>query len=110
MTSKQDFAIREEDSEGRRRVILHGKLDPLAVPQLQGAIARLCTGRRTTIVLDLRPLSSVDSAGMHALVAAYETMREHGHDLRMLPGATIADVHELADVLAGLPLLAPADR
>ncbi|HUA75825.1 MAG TPA: STAS domain-containing protein [Solirubrobacteraceae bacterium] len=107
MPGEQAFAIEEDRSEGRRRVILRGNLDPSAIPQLQGAIVRLCEGRRATVVLDLRELGSIDSVGMHAVMAAYETMRERGHDVRVLPGARVRDVQELTTVLAGLPLLAP---
>jgi anti-anti-sigma factor len=109
MPDKQAFTIEEDGSGGRRRLRLRGGLDVIAAPQLQGAVARLCAGPRATIVLDLRELSSVDSVGMHALMAAYETTREHGHELRTLPGARIEDVRELTTVLAGLPLLALAD-
>jgi anti-anti-sigma factor len=102
--SGEQFAI-EEDGDGRhRRLILRGRLDLLSVPRAQGAIARLCEGARATVVLDIRALSSVDSVGMHVLIAAFEAASERGHDLRVLPGARIRDVRDLTDVLAGLPL------
>jgi anti-anti-sigma factor len=106
-SEQQTFAIQERSSTAGRRLLLRGAMRPTDASLLQSAFARICDGRRTRIVLDLRELTSIDSAGMHCLIAAYETAREHGHELEITPGPRIEDVHQLIDVLAELPLLTP---
>ena len=103
-----DTASLQGGPDEQRAQVLH----LAAAPRAQGAINRLCEGARATIVIDLRELTSVDSVGMHTLMAACEAASDRGHDLRVLPGARIRNVQELTDVLAGLPLLdsAGSDR
>ncbi len=107
--AKPDFAIEEYASEGNRGLVLRGTMRVADSSLLQNTIARIVEGRRTRIVLDLRELKAIDSSGMHSLVAAFETAREHGHDLETVPGSRIRDVHQLIGLLAELPLLASAD-
>lgn len=110
MSSEQpSFAIEERSSAGGRRLVLRGAMRPVDASLLQSVFARLCDGPRTRIVLDLRELTAIDSAGMHCLTAAYETAREHGHDLEIVPGSQIEDVHQLIELLAELPLLASTE-
>jgi anti-anti-sigma factor len=103
------FAIEERPSTGGRRLALSGAMGASDASLLQSVIARICDGRRTRVVLDLRALTSIDSVGMHCLAAAFDTAQEHGHELELVPGSRIGDVHELTEVLAGLPLHAPGD-
>lgn len=105
---KPSFAIEEHPLAAGRCLVLRGAMHLADTSQLQGAFARLCDGRRTRIVLDLRELTAIGSAGMHCLTSAYETAREHGHELEVIPGSRIEDVHQLIEVLAGLPLLGPS--
>lgn len=110
MSSDQpSFAIEEHASTAGRRLVLRGAMRPADSSLLQSVVARICSGRRTRIVLDLRALTAIDSAGMHCLTAAYETAREHGHELELVPGSQIEDVHQMIEVLAELPLLAPVN-
>jgi anti-anti-sigma factor len=102
---KLKFAIEERPSADNHGLVLRGALRPADASQLQSAVARICEGRRTRVVLDLRELASIDSAGMHCLIAAYDAIRERGHELEVPPGSQIEDVHQLIEVLAGLPLL-----
>lgn len=111
MTSeKPKFAIEELPARAHHRLVLRGAMGPADTTQLQSAIARICTGRRTRIILDLRQLASIDSAGMHCLTAAYQAAREHGHELDVVPGSQIEEAHQLIEVLESLPLHALADR
>ncbi len=103
------FAIEERSLAPDRCLVLRGMMRLADASQLQSAFARLCDGRRTRIVLDLRELTAIDSAGMHCLTSAYETAKEHGHELEVIPGSRIEHVHQLIEVLAGLPLLEPVD-
>lgn len=100
------FAIEEMPAEAHHRLVLRGAMGHADGSQLQSTMDRICAGRRTRIVLDLRQLESIDSAGMHCLTAAYQTAKEHGHELDVAPGSPIEGVQQLIDVLAGLPLLA----
>jgi len=68
-------------------IALHGELDiataPVLALQLKGAIAR----RHTLIVLDLRGLEFIDSAGLHALIDAGRRARETHSELRLTRGS-----------------------
>ncbi len=105
----QSFAIEEHPSEANCRLVLRGAMRPAHASLLQSVFARICDGRRSRIVIDLHELTAIDSVGMHCLAAAYETARAHGHDLEIAPGPRIDDVHQLAERLAELPLLASRD-
>lgn len=104
--SEPDFAIEEYASEGNLGLVLRGSMRMADSSLLQNTIARICEGRRTRILLDLRELTAIDSTGMHCLISAFETSRERGHDLEVVPGSEIHDVHDLIGLLAELPLLA----
>lgn len=103
------FAIEERPATAGHRLALSGAMCAENASLLQIVVARICGGRRTRLVLDLRALTAIDSVGMHCLAAAFGTAQEYGHELELVPGSRIADVHELSAVLAELPLLAPDD-
>jgi anti-anti-sigma factor len=104
VASERSFAVEEVPSGASRRLLLRGAMQLADAPLLQSVIARVSAGPRTRIVLDLGQLTSIDSAGMHCLMAAYETARQHGHELEVPPGLRIRDVRELTEVLESLPL------
>jgi ABC-type transporter Mla MlaB component len=106
---KRKFAIEERSSASDHFLVLRGAMGPADASQLRGVIDRICGGRRTRVVLDLRGLTSIDSAGMHCLSAAYDAACEHGHLLEVMPGSRIENAHQMIDVLAGLPLQALGD-
>jgi anti-anti-sigma factor len=87
----------------RDRVVLelHGELDLLGAPMLQGEIEKVEQDAPGIVVLDLEDLQFVDSAGLRVILAAHERLHEHGQELALTRGTeqvqrlfTIAGVSE----------------
>src|SRR6185437_10496220 len=68
------FNIRQEDREGRYRLVLQGELGLPGAEELEAAITRLCTAGALEIELDLRELTFMDSQGLRAILAAREAL------------------------------------
>ncbi len=102
---KPSFTIEEIVSPESHRLVLRGAMRLSDAGELQNAVARLCGAPRTRVTLDLQGLTAIGSAGMHCLMAAYESAREHGHELAVAPAQRIEDAHQLIEILAELPLL-----
>jgi anti-sigma B factor antagonist len=66
-------------------VTLKGRLAPEdGETPLSGLIDRLLRENRTKLVLDLRDVTYIDSAGLGLLVAKYVGVRRRGGDLRLV--------------------------
>jgi anti-sigma B factor antagonist len=96
----------------RDRVIVRvvGELDLAAAPDVGITIRELLGAGFTSIVVDLRELTFLDSAGVHMLVAAERSVAGHDGTLSLMPGPrSVQRVFELTgtDTLfalgAGLP-------
>jgi anti-sigma B factor antagonist len=84
-----------------------GELDIATAPQLERTLRELQSGTHL-VVLDLRELEFIDSAGVHAIVNASIRARKAGHRLVLVHGspnvnrtfalAGISDEVEIADV------------
>jgi anti-anti-sigma factor len=89
-------------SEPDRVVLeLHGELDLLGAPLLQQEIEKAEIQATGIVVLDLKDLEFIDSAGLRVILAAHERSRQHGQELALTPGSeqvqrlfTIAGVNE----------------
>ena len=67
--------------EGRVVLGLHGELDLLGAPMLErGDRPRLRADEPAAMVLDLRDLQFVDSAGLRVILAAHERSRREGKE------------------------------
>ncbi len=89
--------------QGKGRVVLglHGELDLLGAPMLEEEIAKAEAGAPGIVVLDLRDLQFVDSAGLRVILAAHERSRRGGREFALTQGSeqvqrlfTIAGVSE----------------
>lgn len=86
---------------------LHGELDLLGAPLLQEEIAKVEPDGPGIVVLDLRELEFVDSAGLRVILAARERSQRHGREFALTPGSeqvqrlfTIAGVSEHLRIIA----------
>jgi anti-anti-sigma factor len=98
------FDIRQEDTEGRYRLVLTGELDMAGADKLEAAITRLCTAGALEIELDLRQLTFIDSQGLRAILAARETCADHHAEYFLIRGdhpaqQRLFEVTGLLDVL-----------
>ena len=88
---------------GEDRVVLGlaGELDLLGAPLLEEQIAKAEAETAGLVVLDLRELQFVDSAGLRVILAAHERARREGREFALTQGSeqvqrlfTIAGVSE----------------
>jgi anti-sigma B factor antagonist len=85
----------------RDRVVigLRGELDLLSAPLLQAEIENHGIQDAEMVVLDLRDLRFVDSAGLRMILAAHERSHQHGQTFALSRGS--AQVQRLLSI-AGL--------
>jgi RND superfamily putative drug exporter len=91
------FAVEVHDDGGAARVVVRGELDLLTAETFA---ARPAAVRSPRVVVDLRELSFLDSAGLRELVLAQRRAREAGHELvlRKRAGTPIAHVLAISGV------------
>ncbi|MER5436465.1 STAS domain-containing protein [Streptomyces sp. NPDC002588] len=65
-------------------VTLQGEIDLLAVPELAARLDALTEGPRPDLVLDLRPVSFIDCAGLGVLCRALRRARARHGRLRLV--------------------------
>jgi anti-sigma B factor antagonist len=84
--------IASELSDGRARMRLQGELDLATVGAAETAIAELEREPDvTTLVIDLRTLRFMDSAGLHLVLGADARARERGRRLVVVRGPEAVD-------------------
>ena len=100
-TTSEHLRIDVRNEADRVVLELHGELDLLGAPSLQGEIEKVEATAPAILVLDLESLQFVDSAGLRVILAAHERSREQGHELAVTRGSeqvqrlfTIAGVSE----------------
>ena len=77
---------------GRRsvRLVMEGELDIAGAPLLTDALRDIDPGARRVIpravILDLRAVTFLDSAGLHALIEARDACRERGWEMLVVRG------------------------
>ena len=82
----RSFTTRIDERNGVTRLALWGELDLSTVPFLIEQLTALEQVGGSTIMLDLRELTFIDSSGLHAIVQAYRRSELNRHQL-LLVGA-----------------------
>jgi anti-sigma B factor antagonist len=85
-------------------VRLAGELDLAAAPVAAASVDELLDAGRGPIVVDLRPLRFLDSAGVHTLLSAQRAAQRRRCALSLLRGP--AHVHRVFEATGTEPLLA----
>ena len=84
--------VSSERSDGRALLALEGELDLATVGDAGAALAELERGSPpATVIIDLRPLRFMDSAGLHFVLGADSRARERGHRLLIVRGPDAVD-------------------
>jgi anti-anti-sigma factor len=79
---------------------LRGELDRLNVDMVEAAIRELAAETTTRLVLDVRDLEFIDSAGLRTLSRAHNLLAEGGHALVVRgPSPAIVRLIELVGLL-----------
>jgi anti-anti-sigma factor len=86
MSAQELFRIRQEDRQGRYRLVLSGELDLHGAAELEDAITRLCEAGALEIEIDLREIVFIDSPGVRAMLWAREKCAEHRSQFFIIPG------------------------
>lgn len=60
-----------------------GRVDSDTAPELEDALTKLLQDNRNKIVLNLQDVDYMSSAGLRAMVKAYQTAKKSGGDVRL---------------------------
>ena len=99
------FNVRQEERDHRYRLILSGELDIACAPELEATITRLCTAGALEIELDLREVTSMDSTGIRAILAARDSCAKHHAAFFLVPSSRpdLGRLSELTRLLDAVP-------
>ncbi|HJU82704.1 MAG TPA: STAS domain-containing protein [Holophagaceae bacterium] len=76
-----DLSIEVRETGGVAVVLPAGFINAHTVRDFEGALERLVSDRRYTILLNCKDLSYISSAGLGAIMGLIETVRENGGDI-----------------------------
>jgi len=102
-----ELRINHEADGPRHTLVLTGELDLATAGELKTTIEGLCGDHASEIVLDLRRLDFLDSAGARAVAGAQEHCRERHCDFSLTPFSLtpnhqpIKRLYELSGLLSG---------
>lgn len=82
----EPFAVATHRVGGRHHVCPAGELDLVTAPILERDLSRIECGGSEPIVLDLRLLTFIDSAGLHLLERAHQRSLRDGNRLVVIAG------------------------
>jgi anti-sigma B factor antagonist len=98
-----DFFCETRPDRELALVRVAGELDFGAAPQLAAAVDELLDVGHARIVIDLRALEFLDSAGVHTLLSAHAAAQRRGAALRLVRGSS--RVHRVFELTATDSLL-----
>ena len=102
---EQPFEITVEEREGHALVGLCGEFDLAAVEAMETALRPL-EARFSTVILDLRRVTFLDSTRLRAIVSADARSRKNGFELKIVRGyGSVQKLLYLAGLDKFLPLL-----
>ncbi len=77
------LSINTSVDSGASIVTVSGRVDSETAPQLDDALAQLAAGGKNKIVLDLKGVDYISSAGLRAIVKAGQAAQKSGGELRL---------------------------
>lgn len=90
---------------------LHGELDLVGAPLLQGEIESAAVEGAPLIVLDLEDLQFIDSSGLRVILSAHERARERGQAFALTRGSQqVQRLLSIAGVSGHLQIIASPDE
>jgi len=108
-----DKHLRIDLRSERDRVVLalHGELDLVGAPLLQGEIESAAVEGAPLIVLDLEDLQFIDSSGLRVILSAHERARERGQAFALTRGSQqVQRLLSIAGVSGHLHIIASPDE
>jgi anti-anti-sigma factor len=95
VTADKHLRIATRSEQDRVVIALHGELDLVGAPLLQGEIETDVVEAAPLIVLDLEDLQFIDSSGLRVILSAHERARERGQAFALTRGS-----HQVQRLLA----------
>lgn len=91
VTTAEQFACEmQAGGRGAAWVSIRGELDLASAPEFRNALDE-ALGRALLVIIDLRALTFIDSAGLHAIIDADARARGSGHRLVLIRGSGQVD-------------------
>ncbi len=97
-----DFEIHKENKNGVIIVRVSGMLDAHTTPQMEKAFEDLISEGNYKVVVNLKDLDYISSAGLGVFMAYVETMRENKGDIKFAEASE--KIYSVFDLL-GFPVL-----
>jgi anti-sigma B factor antagonist len=98
------FSVVADATNDGLRLSLCGDLDLSSVPEFERAVLRARRARPSTLVLDLRRLSFLDSCGLRAVLSVHRSCAPGGPALSVIAGEQARRMFDLTGVAESLPL------
>jgi anti-anti-sigma factor len=100
----ESFGCEIDPERDAVRIRPHGALDMGAAPKLEAQIAELIAAGFRRLIIDLRSLDFMDSAGLHLMLELDAHARSDGITLTLVPGPpAVQRVFEITGTEAALP-------
>jgi anti-sigma B factor antagonist len=87
MSLDEELQIVPREAPDRVIFELSGELDMAGSARLTEAVSEAEFGETSTVVLDLRRVSFLDSTGLKAIFTIRNVVREHGRQFAVTPGS-----------------------
>lgn len=94
-----DFSMHHEQNGGATVVVISGRVDSSAAPTMDGELDKLISANRW-VVLDLKHVQFLSSAGVRAIIKALKTAKKSNHKVKL---AAIPD--HIANVMQMLGMM-----
>jgi anti-sigma B factor antagonist len=77
------LSIETDDTQGVSVMKVIGRVDSDTAPELDDALTKLLQNNKKKIVLNLQDVNYMSSAGLRAMVKAYQTANKSGGDVHL---------------------------
>ena len=82
-----DFSVEEHNQGAAAVVAVGGELDLRTSPELEERLTRAFDGGAELVILDLRQIEFMDSAGLRVVLSAHQRAHETGRRFALVRGA-----------------------
>lgn len=104
-----DIAV--QDNANVSVVAVSGRVDSATSPDLESALKRLLEADKIQIVLDLKNVEYMSSAGLRAMVSTLKSLKRVNGDLRLAnPSPRVEEVLKLAGLTSIFAIYASRDE
>jgi len=79
------LSIETDNTQSVSVMKVKGRVDSETAPELDDALTKLLQNNKNKIVLNLQGVDYMSSAGLRAMVKAYQNAKKSGGDVRLLP-------------------------